>query len=34
MILFDYNLINYIQANPDKWMAIPDMGMRLLIDIM
>jgi len=26
MILFDYNLINYIQANRDKWMTIPDMG--------
>jgi len=24
MILFDYNLINYIQANRDKWMTIPD----------
>ena len=26
MILFYYNLINYIQANRDKWMTIPDMG--------
>jgi len=26
MILFDYNLINYVQANRDKWMTIPDMG--------
>jgi len=26
MILFDYNLINYIQDNQDKWMTILDMG--------
>jgi len=26
MILFDYNLINYIHANRDKWMTIRDIG--------
>jgi len=30
MILFDYNLINYKQANQDKWMTILDMGYAIV----